>query len=419
LRTNNLLAKNAKEMKMTNKGIRIANIFGIKIRVDWSWLLILLLVVWNLSTAFSQMHPDWGLPLTISIAVSAALLFFLSVLLHELAHSLVAKAQGIPVDSITLFLFGGIANIREEPKSPGNEFLMAILGPVTSLVIGAIRILIASIGLPMGEMLQTQPMEILEQLTPLRTIAFWLGSINIVLGLFNLIPGFPLDGGRVLRSILWGLTQNLRKATRWASYVGQVIAWGLIISGIAMVFGMQLPILGGGLVNGVWLIFIGWFLNNAASRSYQQLIVRDILMDIPVKRMTKRNPPTVPRNITVDVLIEDYIMQTDEHAFPVMDGETLVGIVCLEDVRRLPGDVRSEKLVSDIMTPRSKIRTIHPDGDAFDALMTISRNSVRQLVVMDGDQMFGLVRRRDIIRFLQIQSDDFSANPLIQQKRKE
>jgi Zn-dependent protease len=201
---------------MTNNGIRIAKIFGIKIRIDWSWLLILLLVVWNLSAAFSQMHPDWSLPLTISIAVSAALLFFLSVLLHELAHSLVAKAQGIPVDSITLFLFGGVANIREEPKSPGNEFVMAILGPVTSLVIGFILLLIGSIGLPRQRSFKRNLWKPLQQFTPLRTIAFWLGSINVVLGLFNLIPGFPLDGGRVLRSILWALTQNLRKATRWA-----------------------------------------------------------------------------------------------------------------------------------------------------------------------------------------------------------
>jgi Zn-dependent protease/CBS domain-containing protein len=392
---------------MTNNGIRIAKLFGIKIRIDWSWLLILLLVVWNLAAAFSQMHPDWRLPFTILIAVSAALLFFLSVLLHELAHSLVAKAQGIPVDSITLFLFGGVANIREEPKSPGNEFLMAILGPVTSLVIGFILLLIASIGLPMQQ-LQTQPMEILQQFTPLRTIAFWLGSINVVLGLFNLIPGFPLDGGRVLRSIIWALTQNLRKATRWAAYVGQVIAWSMIISGIAIIFGMQFPFLGEGLVSGVWLIFIGWFLNNAASRSYQQLMIRNILIDVPVKRMTKRNPPTVPADVTVDQLIEDYIMQTDEHAFPVLNGDNLVGIVCLEDVRRLPGELRPEKLVSEIMTPRSEIRSIHPDGDAFEAMITISRNSVRQLVVMDGDEMFGLVRRRDIIRFLQIQSEDFS-----------
>lgn len=403
---------------MTNKGIKIAKLFGIKIRIDWSWLLILLLVVWNLSIAFSQMHPDWGLPLTVSLAVTAALLFFLSVLLHELAHSLVAKSQGIPVDSITLFLFGGVASIREEPKSPGNEFVMAILGPITSLVIGFVLLLISGIGLEAQELLQQQPMQVLQDFSPLRTLGFWLGSVNVILGLFNMIPGFPLDGGRVLRSILWAITRNLQKATRWASYVGQVIAWTMIVSGIAMIFGLRIPVFGEGLVNGVWLILIGWFLNNAASSSYKRLMVQDILGDVPVRRMTKQNPPTVPGNITVDELIDNYIMQSDDHAFPVMDEDRLVGIVSLDDVRGVPGEMRSDKLVADIMTPRSEIMTIHPDDDAFEALMTISRSAIRQLVVMDGDQMIGLVRRRDIVRFLQLQSEEFSTNPLIQQERK-
>jgi len=391
---------------MLNKGIRIAKLFGIKIRIDWSWLLILLLVVWNLSVVFTQIHPDWGLTLTITIAISAALLFFVSVLLHELAHSLVAKSQGIPVDSITLFLFGGVASIREEPKSPGNEFVMAILGPITSLVIGFVLLLLAGIGLDAQELLQLQPMQALQEFTPLRTLGFWLGSVNVILGVFNMIPGFPLDGGRVLRSILWAITRNLRKATRWAGFVGQAIAWAMIISGVAMIFGVRIPVFGEGLINGVWLILIGWFLNNAASSSYQQLLVRNFLEDIPVRRMTRQNPPTAPGDITIDTLIDNYIMQTDDHAFPVLDGDTLIGIVTLDDVRRVPGELRSEKIVSEIMTPRSEIFTIKPDDDAFEALMTISRKAFRQLIVMEGDQLFGLVRRRDIVRFLQLQSEE-------------
>lgn len=402
---------------MINKGIRIAKLFGIKIRIDWSWVLILVLVVWNLSVAFSQLHPEWDLALSIFMGVIAALLFFLSVLMHELAHSLVAKSQGIPVDSITLFLFGGVASIREEPKSPRNEFWMAILGPITSFVIGFVLLLLAGVSLSTQELMQLQPMEILGQFSPLRTIAFWLGSINIILGLFNMIPGFPLDGGRVLRSILWAITQNLRKATRWASYVGQAIAWAMIISGIAMIFGLQLPFLGEGLINGVWLILIGWFLNNAARSSYQQLMLRDLLEEVPVSRMTKRNPPTVPANITVDSLVEDYIMQSDDHAFPVMESESLVGIVCLDDVRKVPGDLRSAKLVSEIMTPRSELKTIQANDDAYDALMTISRNAIRQLIVMEDEQMFGLIRRRDIVRFLQLQSDDLMSIPQVQDRR--
>jgi len=394
-----------------NKGIRIAKLFGIKIRVDWSWLLILLLVVWNLSSAFSQVHPDWSLTFAITMGVVAALLFFLSVLLHELAHSLVAKSQGIPVNSITLFLFGGVSNIRDEPKSPGNEFWMAILGPVTSLVIGFALLLFSGFGLNVQNLQQLQPMNFLGELNAVRTLTIWLGSINILLGVFNLIPGYPLDGGRVLRSIFWAISNNLRKATRWASYVGQAIAWAMIVSGIAMIFGIRIPFFGQGLLNGVWLILIGWFLNNAASSGYQQLVVRNVLEDVPVRRMTKRNPPTVPADIPIDDLIEDYIMQMDDHAFPVIQDEKLVGIVCLDDVRRVPGSERASKTVGDIMTPRDELITVNPEDNAHEALRTISTEAIRQLVVLEDGQLFGLVRRRDIVRFLQLQSDEINAPP--------
>ena len=398
------------------KGIRIAKLFGINIEVDWSWLLILLLVVWNLSTTFSQVHSDWSMVFSVLMGVIAALLFFSSVLLHELAHSLVAKSQGIPVNKITLFLFGGAANINEEPKSPGAEFKMAILGPITSIVLGAALLIISGVGLQMQNLRQLEPMAFLGELGALRTLAVWLGSINIILGVFNLIPGFPLDGGRILRSILWAITDNLHKATRWASYVGQGIAWLMITGGIAMIFGVQIPFFGEGLVNGVWMILIGWFLNNAAIRSYQQLVVRDVLEDVPVRQMTKRNPPTVPESITIKTLIEDYIMQTDDHAFPVMRDGALTGIVCLDDVRGLPAADRGNKTVADIMTPRSELLTIGPEDSADQALDEISKRNVRQLVVLENGELFGLVRRRDIVRFLQLQSDDIQNSKIGERK---
>jgi len=391
-----------------NKGLRIFSIFGIDIRIDWSWLLILLLVTWNLTTAFSQFHPDWSLLFTILIAVMAALLFFASVLLHELAHSLVAKSRGISVNNITLYLFGGAANIKEEPKSPGSEFLMAVLGPLTSITLGIVLLLISGLGVNYQDVRNLQPNKLFQSFSAGKTLAVWLGSVNVFLGVFNLIPGFPLDGGRILRSILWSITDDLRKATRWASYFGQGVAWLLITSGIAMIFGLRIPLLGEGLVSGVWLILIGWFLNNAASRSYQQLVIRDILEDVPVRQMTKRNPPDVPADITIDALIEDYIMQTDDHAFPVIDHCQLVGIVCLDDVRHVPRLERSEKLVSDIMTPRAKLITLSPEDNANEALSLISQKAIRQIVVMEGDDFYGLVRRRDIVRFLQIQSTEFN-----------
>ena len=393
-----------------NKGLRIFRLFGIDIRIDWSWLLILLLVTWNLTTSFSQFHPDWSTPLTLLISIIAAVLFFASVLLHELAHSLVAKSHGISVSNITLYLFGGAANIKEEPKSPGSEFLMAILGPLTSIILGVVLLFISGVGSTLQNIEDLQPNKILQSFSAIKTLAVWLGSVNVFLGLFNLLPGFPLDGGRILRSIFWGITDNLRKATRWASYFGQGVAWLLITSGIAMIFGLQIPLLGGGLVSGVWIILIGWFLNNAGIRSYQQLVIRDVLEDVLVRQMTKRNPPEVPADITIDALIEEHIMQTDDHAFPVMENGQLVGIVCLDDVRRVPRSERSAKVVADIMTPKPKLITLSPEDSANEALSLISQNAIRQIVVMDGQEFYGLLRRRDIVRFLQIQSDEFNQN---------
>ena len=389
-----------------DRGIRIAKLFGIKIQIDWSWLLILALIVWNLASTFAQVHPNWNTSLSIFMGVIAALLLFLSVLAHELAHSLVAKSQGIEVNNITLYLFGGAANIREEPKSPGNEFLMAIIGPVTSIVLGLILLLVSGVGLSVQDIQNIEPMAFLNRLNALRTLSIWLGSVNLALGIFNLIPGFPLDGGRVLRSILWAITDNLRKATRWASYIGQAIAWMMIAAGMSMIFGIRIPFFGEGLINGVWLILIGWFLNNASLQSYQQVVIRDVLADVPVRMMTKRNPPIVSSDITVDDLIENHIMQTDDHAFPVMQEDELVGIVCLDDVRKVPKAERTQKTVSEIMTPRSNLITISPNDPADEALTSISRNAVRQLIVIEDDQFFGLVRRRDIVRFLQLQADE-------------
>ena len=321
-----------------------------------------------------------------------------------------AKSHGISVNNITLYLFGGAANINEEPKSPGSEFLMAILGPLTSIILGVVLLFISGVGSTLQNIEDLQPNKILQSFSAIKTLAVWLGSVNVFLGLFNLVPGFPLDGGRILRSIFWGITDNLRTATRWASYFGQGVAWLLITSGIAMIFGLQIPLLGGGLVSGVWLILIGWFLNNAAIRSYQQLVIRDVLEDVLVRQMTKRNPPEVPADITIDALIEEHIMQTDDHAFPVMENGQLVGIVCLDDVRRVQRSERSTKVVADIMTPKPKLITLSPEDSANEALSLINQNAIRQIVVMDDQEFYGLLRRRDIVRFLQIQSDEFNQN---------
>jgi len=387
-------------------GFRLARVFGIQIRIDWSWLLILFLITWSLGSSFGQMHPNWTLALTWGTAFFAALLLFVSVLLHELAHSLVAKARGTPVKSITLLLFGGVSSIQHDPDSPGVELGMAIVGPLTSLAIGIILLLVAT---PHVHVITaaTSAMQGLAQLGPLPTILLWLGSVNVLLGIFNMIPGFPLDGGRVLRSILWGISGNLRRATRWAAWVGQGIAWLMIVSGIAMVFGVQIPYFGTGLFNGLWLAFIGWFLNSASSQSYQQLVVHDILEGTSVGRMMRTDPPTVPPDSSLSALVHDHVMGTDEAGFPVVDGDRLVGIVTLDDVRAIPRDRWETTTVRDVMTPSDTLIAVSPNDDGATALDRLAQNDVRQLPVVNGDSLAGMLRRRDVIQWLQTHAERF------------
>lgn len=386
-------------------GFSLGRLFGIEVNIDWSWLFIFVLVIWNLSSVFGQFHPSWQAALRWSTAVVAALLFFGSVLAHEFAHSLTARLQGVPVRSITLFLFGGVSNIQRQPESPRAEFLITIVGPITSLALGLVFVVIA--GLLSGTVSASlgQATGIIAQLSPLATLLFWLGSVNLLLGAFNMIPGFPLDGGRILRSILWAITDNLRKATRWASYVGQAIAWLMIIGGIAMAFGITIPFFGTGLINGLWLAFIGWFLNSASSQSYQQIVIQDIFEGVPVNRMMRTNAPTVNPDVSVQSLIHDYVMGSDDHAFPVLEGDRLVGMVTLEDVRGVPKDRWEQTHVRAIMTPDENLVTVSPGEDASDALRMLMQRDARQLPVVEGTQLIGLLRRSDIIRWLQLQSD--------------
>ncbi|MBN1246453.1 MAG: site-2 protease family protein [Anaerolineae bacterium] len=385
-------------------GFKTGKIFGIQIRVDWSWLVIFFLVSWNLASALGNLHSNWSTALNWALAVTGALLFFLSVLAHELAHSVIAQSRGIPVNSIRLHLFGGVSDIQREPESPTGEFVMAILGPVTSLAIGGLLLL--ATGLLAGTSLSTaqSAQQILSKLSPVATVMVWLGSVNITLGIFNLIPGFPLDGGRVLRAILWGVTNNLRRATQMASWVGQAIAWLMIFAGIATVFGANLPLIGQGLGNGIWLAFIGWFLHNAAVQSYRQLVIRDALEDVPVSEVMRRNPPTVTAETTIADFVHNTLMQTDDQGFPVLDQGQLTGLVTLQDVREIPRDQWAAKRIRDIMTPAQDLVSVSPSDDASTALELLGKGDFRQLPVLDGDKLEGVVRRRDILKWLQLQS---------------
>lgn len=391
---------------MANKGFRIGRLFGIKINVDWSWILIFLLVTWSLTSLFAGVHPEWDLWLQITLAVVASFLFFASVLAHEMAHSLMAVSQNLPVRSITLFLFGGVSNIEREPPSPRAEFLITIVGPLTSILLGIVFILLAGAGLEGLPGIGGTSTGLLAGVGPIRTLLLWLGPINIILGLFNLVPGFPLDGGRILRSILWATTGSLQRATRWASFVGQAIAWLLIIAGIAMVFGLEIPFFGSGLIGGLWLAFIGWFLNNASVQSYRRVVLQDLLEDVPVAQIMRRNPPTVKPDSTIGHAVYNSVMGTDDHAFPVLDREELVGIVCLHDIRAVDRDRWDRVRIREVMTPRDQLVTVTANDDADEALNRLQRQDVRQLPVVDNGHLAGVLRRQDIMRYLQLQADE-------------
>ncbi|MEJ2265381.1 MAG: site-2 protease family protein [Anaerolineales bacterium] len=387
-----------------DRGFRIGRIFGISINIDWSWVFIFVLVAWNLSVVFGQYHPDWSTGLRWGLAILAALLFFASVLAHELAHSLMARAKGVPVRSITLFLFGGVSNIQRNPQSPGAEFLITIVGPATSVVLGIIFLIISTIISGPINLSFSNPQNLIGGLNPATTFLLWLGSVNIIVGIFNLIPGFPLDGGRVLRSFFWAITDNLRQATRWASWVGQGVAWLMIGGGIAMAFGIYIPFFGSGLINGLWLAFIGWFLNSASMQSYRQIVVQDLLEGVPVKQMMRTSPPVVVPDKPVSSLVHEHVMGTDDQSFPVLDGDRLLGLVTLDDIRSVAREKWDQVKVHEIMTPSDQLITVSPDEDASDALSKLSEKDIRQLPVLQEGQLVGMLRRRDIVQWMQLQS---------------
>lgn len=390
-------------------GFSIGRIFGIRIYIDWSWLFIFLLVTWSLAGGlFPRIHPEWGLALDLGMGILASILFFGSVLAHELAHSLVARARGLPVRRITLFIFGGVSNIEREPSSPGTEFLVSIVGPLMSLILGAIFLMLGRANIGNITAITADPTRLLASLDPITTLLMWLGPVNIILGIFNLIPGFPLDGGRVLRSILWAATGNLRRATRWATTVAHLIAWLFILGGIAMAFGLSIPFFGTGLVSGLWLAFIGWFLNNAASQSYQQVVVEDMLEGVRVGRLMKSSIPTVTPNMPVSDLVYNYVMGTDDQAFPVLQNDRLAGLVCLEDIRKVPRTNWDATSVAQIMTPVEKLDVVSPQEDASEALQKLTQRDVRQMPVVQDGRLVGVLRRRDILRWLQLQSNSLA-----------
>jgi len=382
-------------------GLNLGKIFGVRIAADWSLFIALWLVTVSLALgSFPAWHPEWGGGMRWGVAVVAAVLLFVSVLLHELSHAVVARAYGLEVRSIHLFVFGGVANIEREPETPRAELAMAIVGPLTSIALGLLFLLLAGGLVRLGG----DPERLMRDLGPTATLLFWLGPLNLFIGLFNLLPGFPLDGGRILRALLWRATGDLHAATRWASLSGQAIGLVLVFAGLAMIFGARLPVFGAGVVSGLWISVIGWFLASAAAMSYRQLVIMHLVEGVPVRRLMRTDVTAVSPGLPVARLVDDYLMRTDQRAFPVLADGRLAGLVCLEDVRVVDRDVWGEIEVGTIMTPAAALETVSPGDDLTVAMRAFSRKDVEQLPVLQDDRLVGVLRRRDILKWLELQA---------------
>ncbi|MBM3237223.1 CBS domain-containing protein [Candidatus Poribacteria bacterium] len=366
---------------MFKNSLRLRKILGIEVRLDYSWFIIFTLITVSLVQSFSR---EMSIIISLIIGILTSLLFFASVLAHELSHSFVARANGVPVHSITLFIFGGVAHITQEPKRPRDEFFMALAGPGTSI---AIAILFGAIWFATSNLSK-----------PIAALASRLGMINGMLATFNLIPGFPLDGGRVLRSIIWRVTGNLRKATQVASIVGRGVAYIFIFIGIWRIFHRDW-------LGGLWLAFIGWFLENAAANSYRQMAWRDTLQGHTAKEVMVTDCPYIPHSLKLEELVHDYILHTGRRCFPVVDEERVLGIVTLHNVKEISKERWSSTEVGAIMTPLEQLQTVHPDDGLFDVLEQMTHEDVNQLPVIDDGKLVGMVARDNVLAFIHTRTE--------------
>lgn len=377
---------------------RIARIMGINIGLDASWFIILFLLIYSLGFVQfpRELHPRTFFPrvdpVSITLGVAASLLLFASVLAHELSHAWMAQRRGIPVISITLFIFGGVAQIGDEPDRPATEFLIAIMGPLMSvalaLIFGAawvwLRVINAAslVGL---------------SLTPLILLTGILFQANGALALFNLAPGFPLDGGRVFRAVLWGTWHDIRRATRWATRAGQIIA--LILIGIGgWLFLREID------GSGIWYALIGFFLWNAAREGYRQTLLREALRSVLVSQLMTRTFETVAPNLTVAEFVEQHLMPRREQTFAVIDGGDLQGALSFENIKRVSREQWALRRVSDVMTPRSALQILAPNQTAATALARFSGADEAELPVMDDGRLVGFLGRAELARFLHMKS---------------
>jgi Zn-dependent protease/CBS domain-containing protein len=341
---------------------------------------IALLITYSMYLRFSILYPDLSGAGAVGIAILAAVLFFGSVLIHELAHALVSQARGIRVQDITLFLFGGATRARVESRGPGDEFLIAVVGPLTSVVLaalfGVVNVL-ARDALP----------------SPLAGALGYLAWVNLVLAGFNLVPGFPLDGGRLLRSAIWKATGSLGRATRVASLAGQAVGWLLVAAGVVY-------LLAGNLAGGIWFAFIGWFLVQAARSSYEELQLRHMLRGVEAQDVMAGRLLRIPPDLTLQDAVDDYFMRYDHGAFPVDEHGRTIGLLTLRGVRRVPRDEWSTRRVREVMVPIGDHCVVTPDARMDGVLGKLQDGEAGRVLVVQDGEVVGIITPSDLTRWL-------------------
>ncbi len=367
---------------MQNQGFSLGTCKGIRVRLDYSWFVMFVLVVFMLANYFFFFFfEDIGVAESWLLSITAAILFFLSILMHEFAHALAAKKRNVEISEIVLFIFGGLAKMKKEPERARDEFVIAGAGPLCSLALGILFLGVASVLEPYIRV-------------GVYGVLWYIGYLNILLMLFNMVPGFPLDGGRMMRAALWHYTGNLRRSTRIVSTLGQIFAFLLMFTGVMLIFG-------GAIIVGVVWIFVGMFLLQSAKSGYYLVALREGLSGIPVRKIMTTNPSTVHPDVSLRNLVNDYFFKNRFSCFPVIRHGEFIGLVEINQVKSIDRERWEFTRVSDIMTPIENLRIVNPDTDAYDVLMQMIDVGSGRLPVLDNGELIGIISRKDIIQFVE------------------
>ncbi len=372
---------------MFGKAVTLFELFGFKVKIDFTWLFLALLITWSLAVAYFPITLEGYATETYWwMGIAGMIGLFISLVFHEMSHSLVARVYGLEISGITLFVFGGVAEMTEEPSSPSAEFFMAIAGPLASLLLSGIFLLLATL------------ISTLTLAAPAEAVLRYLALLNLVLAVFNMLPGFPLDGGRVLRAFLWWRWNDLRRATRMAAQIGGGAGWVLIGLGILSAFT-------GNLIMGIWWFLLGLFLRGAAANAYFQVQTRQTLAGESVRRFMVHDLITVPGNLSVAEFVEDYVYVHLHDMFPVVQDSRLIGSVSLRQVQGVPRENWAGTRLRDIAEPAGHNNTVDVETDAMDALKKMRQNGASRLLVTSDGALVGILTLKDLMRFLSIKLD--------------